>query len=327
MKNCTELFNYPLQQEKRLKLLRISVPVMNSVSILINLFAICFILTHALLRRKNFATLKLFIFNFGECVFTTYEMQQNGISNLSHEGYFASFITFLLIGQTIAIAFVTIERMQLISGTMTSVNNMIRNPVGERRRRRLKVIILCSIPFNALLSGLVPRPQFILAPLVLLNIGLYVIFLRKVVKLKTLVQGAVVNARKKTLVYVSTLFFGFICEFAVFFIQGALLREQIMQKCPLVLTIKSIFVMSLLGLRFVWEPMSYFLFNSVPRRLLIKAWKELLRKGNCYTSKERRYIRPLAVIPYLSEDVNFKPVVSIIYFKRQQDCSFRDFNL
>ena len=321
-KNCSELFKYPLEQKEHLKFTHTSIPAMNIFSMLINLSAGSFILYHKSVRWKNFGTLKLFVFNFGECFFTSYEIKQKGLSNIGRSSYFAPIITFFLVGQTMAIALVTVERMQIVSGTMTSVNTMIRNPKDDRNKKKLMLLVICLVLVNALLSGLIYRPQYILAPLVLLIIILYIILVCKVAKLQTVVQGTVNNLRRKTLVYVSTLFVGFICEFTVFFIQGVFFREQMINQCPLVLTIQAMFVMYLFSLRFIWEPVSYFLFNSVPRELFITAWKTLIENMTCCKAEINKHqpVRQLALVPFTLEQATISPTVPTSYCAGESLC-------
>ena len=68
----------------------------------------------------------LFVFNFGECAFTSYEIAKNGLSELGSTSYFVPVISFFLVGQTIASGFVTIEGIHIHSGKLTSAN-MVRN--------------------------------------------------------------------------------------------------------------------------------------------------------------------------------------------------------
>ena len=287
MVNCSEQFNYPPQEEDRLRFTRLSIPAMNMFSMLVNAFASIFILLHSPLRQQNLGTLKLFIFNSGECLVTSYELMYNGLSKLVQRNYFANVITFFLVGQSMAISLVTIERIQMVTGSFTSVNNVTRNPTREKYPVRLIFCIFGAVTLNALLSALIPYPQYVVAITVLFNTALYTILVIKVAKLRSRVHGAVDDVRKKTLMYVSALFVGFMSEYAVFFIQGALVREQFIKGCPPVLTVGLLLVMYLLNLKFVWEPLTYFAFNARPRSLLIDAFQIIRVKFTCCHTVER----------------------------------------
>ena len=286
MINCSVLFSYPKPQNERSRLMDATIPHIYIISALFNLCTILLILTNQSLRKQSLGSLKLFIFSFGGCIFNTNSMLHKGIQGLGRSEYYVQFISFFLIGQIMSITIVTIERIYFVSGTMTSVNSVTR--VGSRGKIRFRLLkfILGAVVFNAILSGVVPHPHYIVSLITILNIALYVVLVVKVSRLKTFVEGAVMNVKRKALLYVTILFVGFVVEFVIFFIQGMLYRKQMLAGCPVKLTIEAMIVTYINSLRFAWEPASYFLFNTVPRKLFIEKCKKMQNKITCYCTTQ-----------------------------------------
>jgi len=243
----------------------------------------------------------LFVFNFGECAFTSYEIAKNGLSELGSTSYFIPVISFFLVGQTMAFGFVTIERIQILSGKLTSANAIVRNTDRKRHRQsKLNLAILLSVVLDALLSYLIQHPQYLVASFMALDVLLYAFLLAKVMKLRDLIKNATPDTGvcKKAILYISVLFIGFLVEFVMFFIQGIYFRKQFVYHCPPILTIEALAIMYLFGLRFIWEPVSYFVFNALPRQLFIEACLRLSPTNRFSESPNDIRFNSMAVIPY-----------------------------
>ena len=313
MANCNQLFNYTAHQEERLRLTRFSIPALNGYGIIVNLFTAVFIMYHPALRRRNFGTLNLLLFNLGECLLVRYTLTKYGLQWLKSveivlSSTIVSLITFFIVGQCMAIAVVTFERIQLVSGSLNSVNSIVRNPRTVKRRYKLLILMLFFIAVDALLSWFTYYIKYSVAPFVFINLVLYVILVTKVARLRTRIHGMLIGLRKKALHYVTALGIGFICECTVFFVRNHQIKEhakdivirQTAPGCLPVMTVRRLVFLHLYHLRFIWEGMSYFLFNAPPRRLLSRLLKRLrrfYRRVQCYWNIEPTNMNSPAVIP------------------------------
>ena len=332
MADCIANVTYLMQQEERFKYLNLNstaIAVVGIIGIVINTLLTSLIMTNPSLRQKSLGTLKLCVFNTCECLVALYRMKKRRLNPDQEEReIFERIITFLVAGQIIAVAVVTIERIQLVSGTLTSVNNMIRDPSKGKDRVKLIILIIIAVVVNALLSGLVPQVKYLIASIVFINCVLYLILIIKLTSLKNLIHCTLSSIRRKALLYVSALFIGFIFEFMVFFMRGTVHEElylkYVKRGCVPVLARGKLFVIYLYTLRFVWEPVTYFTFNAAPRALLRKILKRIFchnvggpQNENCVQQAAPMHFveesiqpcptppKPTAVVP---QETELKPV-------------------
>ena len=287
---------------------RFSITPLSIFGGLANIFAAVLILVSPELRWNHLGSLQLFLFNVGEWLLVRYTLTKAGLdwpqklAQILQNGHFMPCITFFVVGQIMAVAFVTFERIQLVSGTLASINHVVRNPTREKYRLKVIIFMMVALLLDALLSGLITHLRYIVAPFLLLNLVLYGILVAKISRLRTSVHGAVLAIRRRALLYVTVLMVGFICEFIVFFIRGHLLQKHMTIACPVEFPRDTLVVIHLDLLRFVWEALSYFAFDAVPRKLVFATCKRLWRKIRCCQSvNDANNINPPAVIHFVPD--------------------------
>ena len=288
MANCSENVTYPTQQLERLKDISINntaTTVLTVVGIVVNIFLAVLIIANGSLRQKSLGTLKLCIFNAGECIFTLYNLTKlrsepdKVMHQIYRSVYYMPMLTFFVAGQIIAVAIVTIERIQLVSGIMTSVNSVTRDPSRGKDCVKKAVLIIIAVAVNALLSGLVPHLKYVIGSFVFINCFLYVVLIIRLTSLKSLLNCNLSSISKKALLYVSCLFVGFIFEFMLFFIRRSNIAKYAKRGCIRALTRGMLSAMYLYALQFVWEPAAYLFFNAAPRVALRRTWKRIFCKN------------------------------------------------
>ena len=203
-----------------------------------------------------------------------------------------------------AIGLVIVQRIKLVSSKRTSVNHITRNPSSKRDRNILILQILAAVLINILLTvyalmhfnAALMHFRNVLAFFVALDAVLYIILLIRLSILKKAVGGAVSNLRRKSLLYVTMLFVGFSLEMVITFYTNSLVKQQLDIDCPLILNSTTMILMCIYYTKFIWEPVSYFLFNGQPRALFVKMFQETRQKMR-YCNQEEESNNQAAVVP------------------------------
>ena len=279
MEYCNKTFNYPHQQNMYF---HIAVVSLTSVALLgfgVNCFTFCFILANKTLRRKNICSAKLQAMNATECIFwclgllAVRQTDQQRV-NVVVRTYYFRLSYFFIYGQLMAIGLVIMDRIRLASSRIT-LNTVSRNPTDRNYETRILASIFIALCINLTLTLTVTELQLIvMGGLATLDTILFVVLVVKLSTIKAIVRGNIVNARKRALSYVSFLMAGFILDMVILFFLRVLMKEELRNNCPVVLDPLTLIVAHCGVCRFFWDPVSYFLFNLLPRTLLRERWRK-----------------------------------------------------
>ena len=259
--------------------MRIVVSFLSTSGFIVNLSSIAFVMGNRSLRRNNIGSLVLFYLNTVECTFSLFlavyhYMSRNDLRIYVQQLYFFFFLSQVMIG-----GLIIVQKIKLAA--MNNVNHIVRNPSKETFASRSLVLIPITLIVCVILSVFLTHQIsrfIILAILALIDIILYITLLIRLSKLKSAVGSAVANIRRKSLLYVTVLFFGFIVEIICAVSANAMQTDK---HCPPILSPAFIFSWCVYSARYIWDPASYFLFNSQPRQLLRQKTHQNIQKWNC----------------------------------------------
>ena len=302
MPNCSIEYAYTPWHKKAFEILAVSVPVITKINIIATCLTLAFICVHRQMRTKNICSMKLFLFNLAECIYTlaqttTTSRKYSSMHSKSH----LRVLSVCQLGQIIAIGFITHARIQQVSGSMTAINTVVRVPGRGRRQTRTFTVILISVIVNILLSVFITKLVPLYATFALIDLILYIVLLVNLSRLKTIVGGAVMNLRKKALTYVTMLFMGFIVEITVTIFLGTSHQEELTSNCQPMLSVFDVILYHVLESRFLWDALAFFIFNADPRRKITDSCKQLREKLRRRRSKIHG--SDVAVVPYNDENL------------------------
>ena len=274
MEHCNKTSHYPHQRDKYFHIGAVSLTLVNLLGFGVNCFTFCFIIANQILRRKNICSAKLLAVNTTECIsvcagLLAVKHVKNPKLDVATRKYYVRLIYFFTYGQLTAIGLITMGRIKLANSPNITLNTMSKNPSDKIYQSRTLVAIFCTICINLALTLMVKDLQLIvMGVLVVLDLTLFVILVLELSKIKAIVHGNIVNVRKRALSYVSILMAGFILDMIILFALGALVRKNLHNNCPVLLDPPTLIAAQFRAFMFLWDPVSYFLFNSLPRNLL-----------------------------------------------------------
>ena len=282
MPNCSEKYVYTPWHTRAFDILAISIPTITFLNTIASVLTVLFIGLIKQLRIKYIFSLKLFVFNTAECVYTLYQTFSTSRKYSSmHSKSHIQILAVLQLGQIIAIGFITYGLIQKASGSLAFNNKIIRPFEKGRSPIKLLALICASILANITLSVLIHKMLPLYGAFAIIDILLYINLYIKVSKMRKRVRTAVSDLRKKALTYVTMLFVGFMAEISLTIFLGASHKEQLVTNCQPTLSITDLFLYHALELRFLWDVVAYFAFNAYPRKLLYQVFIKLQSSIMC----------------------------------------------
>ena len=254
-----------------------------ALGLLCNLSSAIFLISHKELKKKNICSLKLFLFNVAEnfVLLVTITIQFSEVF-INIPTFLLSLQFFFVLGQIMAVGLVIVERILRAKVSLTSVNQINRNPLNDRYDTLLVLMIFVATALNFLICLFLAHIAVIIVWIfAVINLVLYVLLIKALSKMKTRAHGAVNNIRRKSLTYVTILFVGFIGEVIIISYRQEIFNNILAtKKCQVTMTKLSLTILHIYILRFVYDPVTYFLFNGIPRKLLKRRLMNFWRNFN-----------------------------------------------
>ena len=260
-KSCLEQFEYSTTHNEDLAKLKPPFSIIGYTGLFLNILASLVIIFRKSLRIKHSATLMMLVFNIIQAILISF--RYSGIVKsrniLSTRMKLFSLID---VGQLSAMIIITFERHLLLNSS-TILNKM--NRLSKNTHNMYVIPLIClSLMFNLIMTVFFPNH------LVMIIIMVVTATLMKISFVWRILKSPPHTKRRIALRYIGIIYIFFVTTFVSRCVMSHLWGDKLRAGCPPDTFSSSIVVQIIYMMHLVCDPVTYFIFHSEPRRVLLQ---------------------------------------------------------